>query len=215
MTLMLRRTALLSLTALSLVACGGGADQAADTAASTTAATTTSSTTTSSTSTSTTSSTTTTAAPTTTEALPVPEPAPDPRANEPVVEIGTIELPKIGISKSMYEGVSLTVLDEGPGHWPGTAMPGHRGNVVVAGHRTSHDRPFRDIDQLTIGDEVVFTTMEGRFVYEVTGTEVVKPDAMWIIEQKDGFTATLFACHPPGSTRERIVVYARLKDSAG
>ncbi|MFZ4719919.1 MAG: class E sortase [Ilumatobacteraceae bacterium] len=210
---MLRRTALTSLAALSLVACGNGGGDAAGTTAVTEVSTTTSSTT--STSTSTTSTSTTTTAPTTTtsEPLPVPQPAPDPRANEPVVQVGTIEMPKIGVTKPMFEGVSLTVLDNGPGHWPGTAMPGHRGNVVIAGHRTSHDRPFRNIDQLALGDEVIFTTEEGRFVYEVTGTEVVTPDAVHIINQSDGFTATMFACHPPGSTRQRIVVYLRLQGS--
>ena len=176
-------------------------------------ATSTTSSTTSSSSTST--STTTTVAPTTTEPLPVPAPAPDPRANEPTIELGGMEIAKIGMQKTMYEGVSLTVLDIGPGHWPGTAMPGHRGNVVVAGHRTSHDRPFRNIDQLVVGDEVVFTTLEGRFVYEVTGTEVVDPTAIRIIEQTDGYTATLFACHPPGSTKERIVVHLKMRQPTG
>ena len=85
-------------------------------------------------------------------------------------------------------------------------MPGQVGNVVIAGHRTSHDKPFRYVDQLAIGDEVIFTTTEGRFVYAVTGTTVVQPDAMYIIDQTSTPTATLFACHPPGSTRQRIVV---------
>jgi sortase A len=66
-----------------------------------------------------------------------------------------------------------------------------------------------------IGDEVVFTSPEGRFVYEVTGTEVVDPTAIRIIEQTDGYTATLFACHPPGSTKERIVVHLRLRQPTG
>ena len=206
MTRMLRRTALVSLAALSLAACGGDARPAAESAPPTASSTTTST----STSSTTTSTTTTLAPTTTTEALPVPEPPPDPRANEPIVEVGTIEIPKLGITKPMFEGVSLTVLDNGPGHWPGTAQPGHRGNVVIAGHRTSHDRPFRDIDQLIMGDEVVITTLEGPFVYEVVGTEIVTPDAVHIIDQTDGYSATLFACHPPGSTRERIVVHLKL-----
>lgn len=212
MTSMLRRTAIVSLAALSLAACGSDRRDAADTTAVvTTAPTTSSSTTTTSAPTTTSSTTTTTIAPTTTfEALPTPAPAPDPHAREPIVEVGTIEIPKIGVTKSMFEGVSLTVLDHGPGHWPGTAMPGHRGNVVIAGHRTSHDRPFRNIDQLVAGDQVILSTLEGRFTYEVVGTEVVTPDAVHIVDQSDGFTATMFACHPPGSTRQRIVVHLKL-----
>jgi sortase A len=207
---MLRRTAIVSMAALTLVACGSDRREAADTVASTTAAPTTTSTT-STTSTSTTSTTTTLPPTTTTEVLPVPAPAPDPHAPEPIVEVGTIEIPKIGVTKTMFEGVSLTVLDHGPGHWPGTAMPGHRGNVVIAGHRTSHDRPFRNVDQLVAGDEVKLSTLEGTFVYEVVNTEVVSPDAIHIIDQTDGYTATMFACHPPGSTRQRIVVHLKLQ----
>lgn len=144
-------------------------------------------------------------------ALPVPAEVPaDPRAKVPIVQVGTIEIPKIGVSKPMFDGVTLMVLDNGPGHWTGTALPGQMGNVVVAGHRTSHDRPFRNIDQLVAGDEVIFTTADGRFVYLVTSTEVVLPTAVEIIDQTAAYTATLFACHPVGSTRERIVVHLAL-----
>jgi sortase A len=62
---------------------------------------------------------------------------------------------------------------------------------------------------------VVFTTTEGRFVYEVTSSEVVSPDAIRIIDQLDGYTATLFACHPPGSTKERIVVHLTMRQPTG
>ena len=202
-----------------LASCGSdskAASAATDAAVATTAATTTttpatttsSSTTTSTTSppsTSTTSTTSTTAVPVT---LPNPEDPPaDPNAAVPDVAIGTIEIPRIGVTKTMYEGITLTTLNHGPGHWPGTAMPGHQGNVVIAGHRVSHDKPFRNIDQLVPGDQVILTTDEGRFVYQVTGTDIVYPDALWIIDQTTDYTATLFACHPAGSTRQRIVVH--------
>lgn len=218
---MSRRTAVVSRTfgaflalALATTACGGDQRGAADTTAAATVATTTEATTPPTT----TVAATTTLAPSTTEAttttteatLPVPAAAPDPHAPDPIVQVGTIEIPAIGVTKKMFEGVSLTVLDHGPGHWPGTAQPGQRGNVVVAGHRTSHDRPFRNVDKLRGGDQVIFTTEAGRFVYAVTSIEVVQPDAIWIIDQTDDHTATLFACHPPGSTRQRIVVHLRL-----
>jgi sortase A len=138
--------------------------------------------------------------------LPQPAPPPSPRANEVTSQIGTIEIPKLGVNKPLFEGVTLTTLDKGPGHWPGTAQPGQIGNVVVAGHRTSHDKPFRNIDQLVPGDQVIFTVGTDSFVYQVTGTTFVKPDALYIIDQTTTATATLFACHPPGSTKQRIVV---------
>ncbi len=231
MTGMRRRSIVISLLAVLLVGCGNDAvEQAANTTVLSTASTraptaggdttttsasiSTTISTTTSTTTSTTEVPTTTVAPTTTsEALPVPLAAPAPRAKDPIVELGTLELPKIGVSMPLLEGVSLTVLDHGPGHWPGTALPGHLGNVVIGGHRTSHDRPFRHIDQLVAGDEMILTTSEGRFVYHVTSTEVVKPDAIRIIDQTSAFTATLFACHPVGSTKERFVVHLELANS--
>ena len=86
-------------------------------------------------------------------ALPVPEAAPaDPYENVPIVAIGEMEIPKIGLVHTIYEGVSLTVVNHGPGHWPGTPMPGGYGNMVFAGHRTTYDHPFRNIDQLVEGD---------------------------------------------------------------
>lgn len=213
-----RSTAVACAALLTLVSCGdesSAAPPATEAIAATAAASTTSAapstTTTSSTSTTTSSTTSTSTSTTTTvvaETLPNPESPPaDPNAAEALVGVGTIEIPAIGVTKSMYEGITLTTLDHGPGHWPGTAMPGHQGNVVIAGHRVSHDKPFRNLDKLKPGDQVIMTTDEGRFVYEVTGTDIVYPDALWIVDQTAEYTATLFACHPPGSTRQRIVVH--------
>jgi sortase A len=202
-----------------VAACGGGGDAGAPSSAPgtvavaslapTTALRTTTST---STTTSTTTTTTTTLAPTTTlPPLPVPlAPPPEDGTTEPRVEIGQLEIPAIGLNRTIFEGIRLSTLDNGPGHWPGTAMPGDLGNVVLAGHRVSKNRDFNRLDRLVPGDEVIMSTPAGRHVYRVTGTEIVTPDAMWIVEQTHARTATLFACHPPGSVRERIVVHLEL-----
>jgi len=124
--------------------------------------------------------------------------------------IGSIEIPSIGLTRSMYEGIGLSTLDYGPGHWPGTAMPGETGNAVIAGHRVSHHADFRNLQVMSPGDEVIFNTGSGRHVYSVVSTEIVQPDALWIIDQTSAPTATLFACHPPGSVSQRIVVHLLL-----
>ena len=191
-----------------VVACAGGTAAVVDTPTVTTLPATTTTTSTTTTTTTTTTSTTTS---TTTTTLPTPiAPPQDARAAEPVVELGTISIPRIDVEMTMYEGIRLSTLDLGPGHWPGTAMPGRAGNVVVAGHRTSGHRVFRNIDQLEPGDEIVFEDAAGRHVYVVTRSEIVPPTALWIVDQTPTPTATLFACHPPGSTAERIVVFADL-----
>jgi sortase A len=146
--------------------------------------------------------------------LPVPEDAPpDPYADTPAVVHGTLSLPTIGVSQPLQEGVTLTAVNRGPGHWPGTAMPGQRGNVVVAGHRTTYSRPFHDLDLLKPGDPLIFTMNDGTvWTYEMTGTSIVGPDGMHIVQQTPDYTATLFACHPKGSAAQRIVGHFRLVD---
>ncbi len=142
-------------------------------------------------------------------ARPVDPPA-DPYADEPHVVLGSIEIPKLGLSVPLNQGISLRSIDRGPSHWPGTAVPGQVGNTVIAGHRVTKTKPFRHIDSLAVGDEIIFTVDGTRSVYAVTGHEVVTPDATWIVNQTEDATATLFACHPPGSARYRYVVRASL-----
>ncbi|MEO6651723.1 MAG: class E sortase [Ilumatobacteraceae bacterium] len=137
-------------------------------------------------------------------------PPKDSYAAEPVIEVGSIVIPKIGVDMTMYEGIRLSTLDYGPGHWPGTAMPGQAGNVVVGGHRTSGHAVFRNVDKLTAGDEIIFRDSTGTHTYRVKRVEIVDPSAIWIVNPTPTPTATLFACHPPGSTKQRIVVFADL-----
>ncbi len=171
---------------------------------------------------------TTTAAPPTTEPIPTialehsdpiegiaSEPITPPEdawAEEPIVELGTISIPKIDVEMTMFEGIRLSTLERGPGHWPGSAMPGEVGNVVVGGHRVSSHAVFRHVDQLEAGDEIVFEDEDGRHVYLVRDVQIIDPYDVWIVDPTETPTATLFACHPPGSTAQRIAIFADLAD---
>lgn len=144
------------------------------------------------------------------DTLPVPiaPPKEDGTRDEEIV-LGSISIPAIDVEQPLLQGIRLKTFDLGVGHWPGTALPGQVGNVVLGGHRTSGIRPFRDLDQLKKGDEIIVTSEEGTFVYIVDGTTIVDPvSGMWIIDQSTDATMTLFACHPPGSVRQRIIVFA-------
>ena len=156
--------------------------------------------------TSTTSSTTTTTAP---ADVPVTPPR-DSYAPEPIATIGRIAIPKLGLDVPLGEGITLNNIDRGPSHWPGTALPGRPGNVVVAGHRVTHTHPFLHIDSLVPGDEVFFEYQGQRFRYVVTGSQVVTPKQTSIVNPTPDATGTLFACHPPHSARYRYVVHLKL-----
>jgi sortase A len=135
------------------------------------------------------------------------------KPRKPLVQLGEIRIPKIGLVHAIYEGVTLDVVDHGPGHWPGSAVPGQLGNAVFAGHRVTHSHPFRNLDQLVPGNEVFFTTKHGDFSYRVTGQEIVSSKDTWIAKPTPEATLTLFACHPPGSAKQRIVVRGILTSS--
>jgi sortase A len=143
--------------------------------------------------------------------LPHPDPAPsDPYAAVPVVQIGSIEIPKIGLNHPVFEGITLTVIDHGPSHWPGSAMPCQLGNTVFPGHRVTHTHPFLNLDLLSPGDQIVFHMPKEDCVYSVTGTQIVKPSDVWVTDPTTTPTVTLIACHPKHSAAERIVVKGTL-----
>jgi sortase A len=149
--------------------------------------------------------------------LPVPEPVPaNPyQAEEPDRTVGHIAIPRLGVDEPLHEGMSLTMINRGPSHWPGSALPGQVGNMVIAGHRTTYSRPFYDLDLVQPGDEMVIHHDGVTYTYVADRTEIVDDAAMWIIDQSYGFTATTFACHPKGSARQRIVVFWQLVDDDG
>ena len=117
------------------------------------------------------------------------------------------------LDRIVVEGATAEALTKGPGHFPETPLPGQLGNAAIAGHRTTHLHPFFDIDKLQPGDEIIVTTLNGRYVYHVTGTEIVNPDdyaAVIPTTDVTKATLTLVSCTPRYSAKNRIVVRAEL-----
>ena len=146
-----------------------------------------------------------------------PPPVPDTLGDTRVW--GTMHVPEFDRQRvPLAEGVSLEkVLNvKGVGHYPETALPGQVGNFSVAGHRNTYGRPFEGIARLEEGDAIVIETAEAFYVYEVTESLVVMPDAVEVIAPTPGQPGvepaeamlTLTACHPMYSARERYIVHA-------
>ena len=142
----------------------------------------------------------------TTTTAPPPPPPDDGEA------IARMVIPKIGMDKIIVEGVSRADLRKAPGHYPGTALPGQPGNAAIAGHRTTYGAPFHRVDELQPGDEILVTTLQGSFTYEVISQEIVSPRDVEVIEDQGDDRLTLTSCHPKYSARERIVISAELVD---
>jgi sortase A len=130
--------------------------------------------------------------------------------------IARIEMPRIGVDKIVVAGVDKDDLKKGPGHYPETPLPGQLGNSAIAGHRTTFGQPFFDVDKLDSGDEIILTTLNGRYVYRVTGQQIVSPSDYQVIATTDPTqaTLTLTSCHPKYTARERIIIFAELDADA-
>jgi sortase A len=117
---------------------------------------------------------------------------------------------KVGLDVVVFEGVDTESLSKGPGHMPGTSLPGQPGNAVISGHRTTHGRPFHDFDLLVPGDLIEMETAIGTHVYEVRESFIVAPTDVWVADQRVGGWLTLTTCNPKYSARERLIVTAEL-----
>lgn len=126
--------------------------------------------------------------------------------------LGLIEIPDIGIDLVFVAGVGKQELKLGPGHYPGTPLPGQFGNAAIAGHRTTYGAPFSNLDLLKAGDEIVITYPSATYVYLVSSTSIVTPDEVSVIATKDSSkgSLTLTTCHPKGSSAQRLIISAEI-----
>ncbi|CAN5692575.1 hypothetical protein BH18ACT6_BH18ACT6_10620 [soil metagenome] len=156
---------------------------------------------------------------TTTQPVENPELLPDPLPElflEPEAPTGTpfgrIVIGKIGLDAVLFEGVDRETLQLGPGHMPGTPLPGQPGNAVISGHRTTYGRPFFDLDQMVIGDSISVETALGTSIYTIRQILVVRPTDVWVTDPIDGAWLTLTTCNPKFSAAERLIIQAELSD---
>jgi sortase A len=122
--------------------------------------------------------------------------------------VGRIDIPRLDLSAVVFEGTSDDTLSRGVGHLRGSAGPGERGNLVLAGHRDTFFRELRNIRQ---GDEVNVMGPKGEFEYQVDSTTIVEPDQTEVLQPGDGATLTLITCYPfryIGNAPERFIVRA-------
>lgn len=122
--------------------------------------------------------------------------------------VGRIEIPRVGVSSIVLEGVGSRTLRRGVGHIPGTDFPFQKGNVGLAGHRDSFFRALKDIGK---NDIITLTTPEGIFNYQVEWTRIVKPQDTDVLADADRPALTLVTCYPfyyVGSAPKRFIVRA-------
>lgn len=133
----------------------------------------------------------------------------DPAVPDPLF-LGRIEIPRVGVSAMVREGVDDETLDLAVGHIPGTPRPGEPGNVALAGHRDSF---FEGLREIRLADEIRIETPRGPHRYVVESTEIVRPEDVRVIAPTKDDVLTLVTCYPfkyVGNAPKRFIVRARL-----
>lgn len=123
--------------------------------------------------------------------------------------VGKLEVPRIGISVMVLQGMEKDTLIAGAGHVPGTPLPGAEGNVAIAGHR---DTFFRKLGRILPGDSIQVATVRRTYEYVVDSTEVVDPENTQVMESRARPELTLITCYPfyyVGAAPKRFIVHAR------
>jgi sortase A len=137
--------------------------------------------------------------------LPVPTPGPQ--------QAVRITIPAIKVQDvSVVQGDGWEQLKKGVAQHVGSGNPGENGNVVLSGHDDIFGEVFRDLSQLQPGDQVILYTTQQQFIYVVTGSQIVPPTQVGVMNQTGDPTVTLISCYPYMVDNKRIVVFAKLQN---
>ncbi len=123
--------------------------------------------------------------------------------------LGRIEIPRVGVSAPILEGVDDRTIRRAVGHFPETPLPPDAGNVALAAHRTTL---FYGLRHIRIGDTITLTTPKGAFRYTVERTWVVDPADVSVLDASTDKILTLVTCYPfdyEGSAPKRFIVRAQ------
>ena len=123
-----------------------------------------------------------------------------------------LSIPEIDLKAYVVSGTSQAALKNGPGHYEDTPLPGEGGNVGIAGHRTMYGHPFRHLDKLNEGDEIVAQTADGEYTYQVVEKKTVKPSDVSVVDPTEKSILTLTTCHPVGSAARRLIIVAEIME---
>ncbi|MDT9337101.1 class D sortase [Clostridium perfringens] len=123
--------------------------------------------------------------------------------------IAILNIPKINLEIGIIEGVRYEDIKYVVGHFPGSPMPGEKGNFSIAGHRISYfGQAFKDIDKLEKGDKVKVTYNGKEYTYEVTDMYEVTPDETEALNPTKDATITIVTCTT--DAKNRVIVKGKL-----
>lgn len=135
----------------------------------------------------------------------------------------TIKIAALGVNAPIIEAPENSteetfqqLLQNGVVHYPQTAQPGNKGNVVVFGHSSGrwwapgdYKFVFSKLEKLDKKEKIFIDYAGERFMYEVTDKQIVAPTEVSVLTQTDDYRLTLITCHPVGSNAQRLIITAK------
>ncbi len=140
----------------------------------------------------------------------------------------SLEIPKIGVTTAVVIGESTDLgvlkndLDQGAVYYPGSPLPGEKGQIIILGHsappgwpKIKHDWIFSDVNNLNPGDEITLYFNNRQYTYSVVEKNIIKKgqDITLTASSLKSSVLTLVSCWPPGKDHQRIAVKAELKNN--
>jgi len=122
--------------------------------------------------------------------------------------VAVLRIPDQRLAAPVLPDTDEASLNRGLGWINGTALPGHDGNIGIAGHRDGFFRVLKDVG---IGDRIELATGEGLTTWEITSTQVIDPEEVGVLGPTPEPTLTLVTCYPfyfVGSAPQRFIVRA-------
>ncbi|HZI42884.1 MAG TPA: class D sortase [Gemmatimonadaceae bacterium] len=122
--------------------------------------------------------------------------------------VARLQIPRIGLDEIVLEGVGDDELNAGPGHLPGSVLPGVSGNAIISAHR---DRHFHRLDELQLGDTIRTETGHSSGLWVIVGRRVVERATPALFTANEP-QLTLTTCWPVryfGSAPDRLILSAK------
>lgn len=135
-----------------------------------------------------------------------------------------IPLVDISVTKSFdfdhMENIFMQELENGVVRYPGSALPGEKGNSFIFGHSSNYpwikgnyNDVFALLDNVEYGDQIIVFYNQKKYVYTVREKKVVKPGDVKALERDPSKTElSLMTCWPVGTTLKRMLVFAELTE---
>lgn len=144
-----------------------------------------------------------------------------PRINKNVPVVGVRNENLIARRWEQLETDIQSALRSGVVHYPGTALPGENGNVVLTGHSSYYTWDpgrFKDVFALlhgvNVGDKVVVFFNQKKYIYQIVEKKVVLPEQVDVLGPTNSEQITLITCTPIGTNIKRLILIGTLIETS-